>query len=63
MVCRSYTYCRLDGSMKIEDRGAIVSKFNSDPSLFVFLISKKLELIKTKSLLFILHVLDVVELV
>ncbi|XP_019852622.1 PREDICTED: DNA excision repair protein ERCC-6-like 2 isoform X2 [Amphimedon queenslandica] len=41
MVCRSYTYCRLDGSMRVEDRGAVVSKFNSDPSLFVFLISKK----------------------
>ena len=43
MVCRSYTYCRLDGSTRVEDRGAVVSKFNSDPSLFVFLISKKLE--------------------
>ena len=41
LVSRGYEYCRLDGSTKIEERTQIVNTFNSDPTQFVFLISKK----------------------
>ena len=41
MIGCSYTYLRLDGKTRIEDRIEMVHKFNSVPSIFVFLISKK----------------------
>ncbi len=40
-VSQGYTYCRLDGSTKVDERVDIVSTFNTDPSQFIFLVSKK----------------------
>lgn len=37
----SYNVSYLDGSMKYEDRYAVVTDFNTDPSQFVFLISTR----------------------
>ena len=37
----SYSVSYLDGSMKYEDRYAVVTDFNTDPSQFVFLISTR----------------------
>ncbi|TGZ80672.1 hypothetical protein EX30DRAFT_331845 [Ascodesmis nigricans] len=37
----AYNVCYLDGSMKLEDRAAMVDNFNHDPDQFVFLISTK----------------------
>lgn len=37
----SYSLSYLDGSLKYEERQAVVDTFNSDPSQFVFLISTK----------------------
>lgn len=41
MIDCGHTYLRLDGKTKVEDRIEMVRKFNSVPSIFVFLISKK----------------------
>lgn len=41
LVRKGYTYNRLDGTTKIEDRNGVVSSFNKDPGQFIFLISKK----------------------
>ena len=41
LVSKGYVYCRLDGSTKIEERARLVRSFNTDPTQFVFLISKK----------------------
>lgn len=38
---RNYTYVRLDGSSKLEERGINIHKFNTEPELFLFLISTK----------------------
>jgi DNA helicase INO80 len=38
---RDYTYVRLDGSTKVEDRQAQIKAFNTDASLFIFLISTR----------------------
>ncbi|KAF3925218.1 hypothetical protein ABW20_dc0103883 [Dactylellina cionopaga] len=36
-----YNICYLDGAMSLEDRTAAVENFNTDPSLFAFLISTR----------------------
>ncbi|KAK9450163.1 P-loop containing nucleoside triphosphate hydrolase protein [Limtongia smithiae] len=36
-----YSFCRLDGSMKYDERQRQVDKFNTDPNQFVFLLSTK----------------------
>jgi len=36
-----YRYLRLDGSTKTEDRGKLMHKFNSDESIFVFILSTR----------------------
>lgn len=41
LTYRNYKYCRLDGSTKLEDRRDTVSDFQSDPSIFVFLLSTR----------------------
>jgi DNA helicase INO80 len=41
LTYRSYKFCRLDGSTKLEDRRDTVSDFQSDPSIFVFLLSTR----------------------
>ncbi|TKA28922.1 hypothetical protein B0A50_03333 [Salinomyces thailandicus] len=41
LTYRNYKYCRLDGSTKLEDRRDTVASFQSDPSLFVFLLSTR----------------------
>ena len=41
MIGCNYTYLRLDGKTRVEDRIEMVHKFNSVPTIFVFLISKK----------------------
>ncbi|XP_041482494.1 lymphoid-specific helicase-like isoform X1 [Lytechinus variegatus] len=38
---RSYQYCRLDGSTSIEDRQARMKEFNTDPDVFLFLLSTR----------------------
>ncbi|XP_043673996.1 lymphoid-specific helicase-like isoform X2 [Vespula pensylvanica] len=38
---RNYKYVRLDGSSKLEERGRNIKRFNTDPGLFLFLISTK----------------------
>jgi DNA helicase INO80 len=41
LTYRNYKYCRLDGSTKLEDRRDTVKDFQSDPSIFVFLLSTR----------------------
>src|SRR2546421_8204340 len=52
MMCKSYLYAKLDGSMDLDERAAhintrlttgtkVVDQFNNDPQMFVFLISTK----------------------
>jgi SNF2 family DNA or RNA helicase len=38
---RNYRYVRLDGSTKVEDRQTHIKAFNTDTSLFIFLISTR----------------------
>lgn len=38
---RDYDYVRLDGNSKIEERSKDIQRFNTDPNLFLFLISTK----------------------
>ncbi|EJD04971.1 uncharacterized protein FOMMEDRAFT_154122 [Fomitiporia mediterranea MF3/22] len=35
----SYSFCRLDGSTKQNERMPLIDKFNNDPEIFIFLIS------------------------
>ncbi|EMD67739.1 hypothetical protein COCSADRAFT_168915 [Bipolaris sorokiniana ND90Pr] len=41
LTYRNYKYCRLDGSTKLEDRRDTVADFQSDRSIFVFLLSTR----------------------
>lgn len=41
LTYRNYKYCRLDGSTKLEDRRDTVAAFQSDPSIFIFLLSTR----------------------
>jgi hypothetical protein len=52
MMCKSYLYAKLDGSMDLDERTSrintslttgtkVVDQFNNDPQMFVFLISTK----------------------
>jgi DNA helicase INO80 len=41
LTYRNYKYCRLDGSTKLEDRRDTVADFQSDNSIFVFLLSTR----------------------
>lgn len=41
MELRDYNYLRLDGSTKIEDRKDFIKQFNTDPNIFVFLVSTR----------------------
>ena len=41
LTYRNYRYCRLDGSTKLEDRRDTVADFQSDRSIFVFLLSTR----------------------
>ncbi|KAH3904140.1 chromatin-remodeling ATPase INO80 [Parastagonospora nodorum] len=41
LTYRNYKYCRLDGSTKLEDRRDTVADFQSDPTIFVFLLSTR----------------------
>ena len=36
-----YTYLRLDGSTKIEQRQKLMERFNSDPKIFIFILSTR----------------------
>jgi len=38
---RPYRYERLDGSVKLEDRKDSIQRFNSDPDIFLFLVSTR----------------------
>lgn len=38
---RDYIYVRLDGASNIEERGRDIKRFNTDPEVFLFLISTK----------------------
>ena len=38
---KNYGYCRLDGSTKVADRQDAINRFNTDPLLFVFLLSTR----------------------
>lgn len=41
LLMRNYRYVRLDGSTKVEDRQTHIKAFNTDTSLFIFLISTR----------------------
>ncbi|KAJ9579269.1 hypothetical protein L9F63_024623, partial [Diploptera punctata] len=41
LLMRKYKYVRLDGSVKIEDRQQRIKAFNTDPDIFIFLISTR----------------------
>jgi chromatin-remodeling ATPase INO80 len=41
LTYRNYKYCRLDGSTKLEDRRDTVSDFQSNSSIFIFLLSTR----------------------
>ncbi len=41
LQAKSYLWCRLDGSSKVEDRQAIIDEFNTNTSIGVFLISTR----------------------
>ncbi|CAI7579604.1 unnamed protein product [Penicillium pancosmium] len=41
LTFRNYKYCRLDGSTKLEDRRDTVADFQSNPEIFVFLLSTR----------------------
>ncbi|KAJ6107779.1 Helicase C-terminal [Penicillium sp. IBT 18751x] len=41
LTYRNYKYCRLDGSTKLEDRRDTVADFQSNPEIFVFLLSTR----------------------
>lgn len=36
-----YSYCRIDGQVKVLDRQESIERFNSDPNMFVFLLSTR----------------------
>jgi ATP-dependent DNA helicase len=36
-----YDYCRIDGQVKVLDRQSSIERFNSDPDMFVFLLSTR----------------------
>ena len=36
-----YTYCRLDGATRAEQRQILMQRFNTDPKLFVFILSTR----------------------
>lgn len=38
---RNYNYCRLDGSYNLEDRQKVIESFNTDPDMFLFLLSTR----------------------
>jgi len=38
---RRWKYCRIDGSVKIDERQEQIEAFNKDPSLFCFLLSTR----------------------
>ncbi len=42
MEAEGYEYRRLDGKTPTENRVQIVDEFNSDPNVFIFLISTRL---------------------
>lgn len=41
LTYRNFKYCRLDGSTKLEDRRDTVADFQSNPEIFVFLLSTR----------------------
>jgi|SRR5947207_4671367 len=41
LLFRGYKYLRLDGSTKADDRTSLLQDFNSDPELFVFILSTR----------------------
>lgn len=41
MILRGFKYRRLDGKMQLQFRGEAIQDFNSDPEIFVFLISTR----------------------
>ncbi len=41
LQAKSYSWCRLDGGSKVEDRQSIIDEFNTNTSIGVFLISTR----------------------
>ena len=41
LLLRGYQYLRLDGSTKADDRTQLLERFNSEPDLFVFILSTR----------------------
>jgi SNF2 family DNA or RNA helicase len=41
LLYRGYKYLRLDGSTKADDRTSLLNDFNTDPDLFVFILSTR----------------------
>ncbi|KAL9644502.1 hypothetical protein ABK040_009366 [Willaertia magna] len=38
---KGYTYYRMDGTTNIKDRSPLINSFNSDPNIFIFLLTTK----------------------
>lgn len=38
---RQYTFVRLDGSTRVDDRQARIKRFNTEQDIFIFLLSTK----------------------
>ncbi|XP_059478534.1 lymphocyte-specific helicase-like [Neocloeon triangulifer] len=41
MLMKHHTYCRLDGTTAVSDRVERIAKFNTDPSIFAFLLTTR----------------------
>ncbi len=41
LISHAYSYVRLDGMTKVDDRLKLVQRFNKDPTIAVFLISTR----------------------
>ncbi|KAF8781585.1 SWI/SNF-related matrix-associated actin-dependent like protein [Argiope bruennichi] len=41
MKIKSYQFLRLDGQVPVSERQALIDQFNSDPSIFIFLLSTR----------------------
>lgn len=41
MIMRNYSYRRLDGSYRLEQRAVAIDEFNKDPNILAFLLSTR----------------------
>lgn len=41
LIMRNHRYCRIDGSISLEERGDNIDEFNKDPDILAFLLSTR----------------------